>query len=233
MNFAIIVAAGKGVRMKASTRKQYLALAGLPVLAHTLKAFDDPGLIDAIFLVVPAADIDYCEETVIAPLDLRVPIRLTPGGAERQNSVYNGLLAVKELSRGASDTAAIHDGVRPLVEPERLAACIAEANKTGACILGAPAYDTLKRVNASGVIETTLERETIWMAHTPQVFHLGLILEAHEKARRDEWLGTDDASLVERLGKPVKIIPGGGASLKITTPRDLAAARALLEAGKR
>ncbi|MCP4693635.1 MAG: 2-C-methyl-D-erythritol 4-phosphate cytidylyltransferase [Desulfobacterales bacterium] len=230
MNFAIIVAAGKGVRMNRPTRKQYLSIAGRPVLAHTLKAFDAPRLIDAIHLVVPGADVDYCRETIVSPLDLRVPVKLVSGGAERQESVYNGLLAVKTLSRGPRDVAAIHDGVRPLVESERLAACIAEAENTGACILGAPAVDTLKRVDSSGVIETTLERETIWMAHTPQAFHLDLILEAHEKARRDGWLGTDDASLVERLGKPVKIIPGGRANLKITTPHDLAAARALLQA---
>lgn len=224
---AIIVAAGKGIRMKGTMLKQYLDLSGRPVLAHSIMTFDSCGLVDEIFLVIPKEDVEYCQNKILSLLDLNNQINLVCGGAKRQDSVYNGLQAINKNT----DTVVIHDGVRPFIQPEALKECILGSKKNGACILGTPASDTLKRVDKSDIIETTLSRENIWLAQTPQVFRFDLILKAHETARRDGYVGTDDASLVERLGEDVKIINGGRFNIKITKKEDLAIAKAMFDAG--
>ena len=224
---AIIVAAGKGIRMKGTMRKQYLDLSGRPVLAHSIMAFDSCTLVAEIYLVVPKEDVEYCQNKILSLLDLKNQINLVHGGAKRQDSVYNGLQAIAKNT----DTVVIHDGVRPLIHPEELKECILGSKKYGACILGTPASDTLKRVDKSGIIEATLPRENIWLAQTPQAFQYDLILKAHETARRDGYVGTDDASLVERLGEDVKIINGGRFNIKITKKEDLAVAKAMFDAG--
>lgn len=221
---AIIVAAGKGIRMNHSVRKQYLLIADRPVLGHTLMVFDACELVDEVFVVISKEDSDFCQDTLIPPLNLKKKINLVSGGTERQDSVYNGLLALSPKT----DTVVVHDGVRPFVGPEELTACITGAEETGACILGIPAGDTLKHVGKTGRIEKTLARDNIWLAQTPQVFKYELILRAHETARRDGFRGTDDALLLERLGIDVKIIPGSKTNIKITTPQDLALAEAIL-----
>ncbi len=226
MASAIIVAAGKGSRMKGPTRKQYLELSGRPVLSYSLIIFDACTLIEEIFLVVPKNDIDACQNKIISALNLKKKVQLISGGVHRQDSVYNGLLSVGKQS----DIVVIHDGVRPFVRPEDLTACIRCAKKVDACILGTPASDTLKRVDKSQRIEKTLDRKNIWLTQTPQAFKYELILEAHEAARRDGVIGTDDASLVERLGKDVKIINGNRYNIKITVKEDLAVAHALIDA---
>jgi len=224
---AIIVASGKGIRMKGSMRKQYLDLSGRPVLAHSIMTFDSCGLVDEIFLVIPKEDVEYCQNKILSLLDLNNQINLVCGGAKRQDSVYNGLKAITKNT----DIVVIHDGVRPFIQPEEIEECILVSKKYGACILGTPASDTLKRVDKSDIIETTLSRENIWLAQTPQVFRFDLILKAHETARRDGYVGTDDASLVERLGEDVKIINGGRFNIKITKKEDLAIAKAMFDAG--
>ena len=224
---AIIVAAGKGIRMKGKMRKQYLELSGRPVLAHSIMTFDSCSLVDEIFLVIPKEDVEYCQNKILSLLDLNNQINLVCGGAKRQDSVYNGLKAITKNT----DTVVIHDGVRPFIQPEEIEECILVSKKYGACILGTPASDTLKRVDKSDIIETTLSRENIWLAQTPQVFRFDLILKAHETARRDGYVGTDDASLVERLGEDVKIINGGRFNIKITKKKDLAIAKAMFDAG--
>jgi 2-C-methyl-D-erythritol 4-phosphate cytidylyltransferase len=224
---AIIVAAGKGARMKGTMRKQYLDLSGRPVLAHSIMAFDSCSLIEEIFLVVPKDDVEYCQKDILSLLDLKKQINLVHGGAERQNSVYNGLQSITKNT----ETVVIHDGVRPFIQPKDIKICIFGAKKYGACILGTPASDTLKRVDKTDIVETTLPRENIWLAQTPQAFQYDLILKAHETARRDGYVGTDDASLVERLGEDVKIINGGRFNIKITNKEDLAVARAMFDAG--
>lgn len=223
---AIIVAAGKGIRMNDPIRKQYLNLAGRPILAHSVMVFDTCELIDKIFLVVPKEDIEYCRKNIVPLLELKNGIELVPGGEQRQNSVYNGLQAIDKMT----DTVVIHDGVRPFIQAEKLEACILGARKFGACILGIPAGDTIKRVGKSDFIEKTLDRDNIWLAQTPQAFKYELIISAHETARRDGYTGSDDASLVERLGKDIKIINGGKNNIKITVREDLDVARAMLNA---
>jgi len=224
---AIIVAAGKGVRMKGRVRKQYLDLSGRSVLSHSLTTLDSCNLIGEIFIVVPKEDIEYCQKKILSALDLNKLVGLVEGGTHRYDSVYNGLRSVDKKT----DVVVIHDGVRPFVQGEDLTACILIAKDYGACIFGIPTSDTLKHVRQSGIIEGTLSRKNVWFAQTPQAFHYDLIRKAHETARRDGYGATDDASLVEKLGIDVKIIHGSRYNLKITTQEDLALAQAMLDAG--
>jgi 2-C-methyl-D-erythritol 4-phosphate cytidylyltransferase len=224
---AIIVAAGKGTRMKGPTRKQYLDLSGRPVLAYSIMAFDSCSLVEEIFLVVPEEDVEYCQDKILSFLNLKKRINLVHGGAKRQDSVYNGLQAIKKNT----ETVVIHDGVRPFIHPGDLKKCILGSKKYGACILATAAIDTLKRVGELDIIVATLPRENIWLAQTPQAFQYNLIIKAHETARRYGYVGTDDASLVEKLGEDVKIINGSRFNIKITKKEDLDIAKAMFDEG--
>jgi len=222
---AVIVAAGKGIRMNDSVLKQYMPLAGRPVLSHTLAVFDGCNLISKIFLVVHKKDFDYCRNNIL-PM-LKKEINLVVGGKERQDSVYNGLIAVGDNN----GIVIIHDGVRPFAHKEMLKSCIKGAKKHGACIIGVPAQDTLKKISSSGDIEKTIERSNIWLAQTPQAFKYNIIKKAHEYARMKGYAGTDDAFLVEQMGEDVKIIKGSKNNIKITTREDLRLAEVMLRAG--
>jgi len=225
MVHAIIVAAGQGVRMSNTVRKQYIALDGIPILSRTLRVFDRCDLIDRIIVAVPKDDIDYCRDEILPDAKMKKEAILVIGGARRQDSVYNGLKTIES----DDGIVLIHDGVRPFVNPEHLVACIKGAQKHGACILGIPAFDTVKHVNANNEIIETRKRDTLWLAQTPQAFQLELIKRAHEIARQKGFTGTDDASLVERLGGIVKIISGSRNNIKITNQEDLKLARALMQ----
>ncbi len=222
---AVIVAAGKGIRMKDSVQKQYLPLAGRPVLSHTLGVFDGCNLISKIFLVVSQKDFDYCRNNILRML--KKEIKLVAGGKKRQDSVYNGLIAVGENN----GIVIIHDGVRPFVNKEMLESCVRGAIKHGACIIGVPVQDTLKRISRSGDIEKTIERNNIWLAQTPQAFQYEILRKAHENARLKGHAGTDDAFLVEQMGTSVKIIKGNKNNIKITTREDLRLAEVMIQAG--
>jgi len=222
MAIGLIVAAGEGSRMVGGVKKQYLALSKRPILGHTLQAFDSCPAIDTIFLVLPDADTDYCRQRILAPLKLGKKTSLVTGGPARQDSVHNGLLAIDDENPGADEAiVVIHDGVRPFVTAEQIEECVAGAESVGACTLGVPAGDTVKRVDASGYVSATLERESVWLVQTPQAFRLGLILRAHRRAAQEGHRTTDDASLVEYLGEPVKVIRGSRYNLKITRREDL------------
>ena len=222
---AIIVAAGKGNRMLGSERKQYIALDGIPILRHTLDLFNSCAAVNQIIVVVPAEDLEFCRKEIIVPARFQKDVNLIAGGLERQESVFNALETI-ELDEGI---VIIHDGVRPFVEQEHLVACIQGAAELGACILGIKAFDTVKEVNPENEIIRTRQRDTLWLAQTPQVFDVNLIKRAHEKARQEGFTGTDDASLVERLGATVKIIPGSRSNIKITDPQDLKLARTIMK----
>lgn len=229
MAIALIVAGGEGLRMAGKVKKQYIELCGRPILSRTLRVFDACADIDRTFLVVPEGDIAYCRKQILMPFKFRKEIRLVSGGTVRQDSVYNGLKAIERSSGFVhpNDIVAIHDGVRPFVTAEQIRACIDNAKSTGACILGIPVEDTVKRLDASGNIDATLERSEIWLAQTPQVFRFNLIQEAYRKAWRNDYQATDDACLVEHLGKPVCVIPGSRSNMKITHPEDLTIAAAI------
>ena len=207
-------------------RKQYLLLDDRPVISHTIAVFDKCNIIDKIYLVVPEEDFVFCNENILNQQNFQKKVSLVAGGAKRQDSVYNGLLAIDNIIDDS--IVVIHDGVRPFISSEQLSECITCATDYDACIFGIPAYDTLKRVNSSGFIENTIERNTIWLAQTPQAFKYNLIRRAHENAIHTGINGTDDAMLVELIGIKVKVIRGSRCNVKITTKEDLLVARAMI-----
>jgi len=226
---AIIVAAGKGLRMKGKTAKQYLSLAGRPVLSRTLAAFDACPVIDAVYLVVPEKDMDFCRERILPEAGLTLTVALVPGGRQRHDSVFRGLQAADN----PGGIAVIHDGVRPLIRPEQITRCVKGAEEEGGCILGVRVADTLKSVDGAAYIRSTLQRKAVWSAQTPQAFPYDVIFRAHELAREKGRIShiTDDAMLVEQSGKKVRIIEGSRYNLKITTREDLFLAEAILASG--
>jgi 2-C-methyl-D-erythritol 4-phosphate cytidylyltransferase len=224
---AIILAAGKGTRLKGTVPKQYLPLSGRPVLRHTLEAFSACERVDDILLVVPEADFDFVRRRVISLQECQKPVKLIAGGSERRDSVYHGLQAIE----GKTGIVVIHDGVRPFIRPEQISACIAGAIEHGACMIAMPAFDTLKRVDPAGFVKETVKRDFIWLAQTPQAFQHQIIKEAHDRSREKGASVTDDAWLVEQSGKQVKILKGSPWNIKITTKEDLALAEAILASG--
>ena len=223
---AIIVAAGRGRRMQSGTPKQYLPLAGRPVLAHTIDAFSACRKIDRIVVVAARQDFERFEKNVLPAVRDDKPPILVEGGMHRGDSVYRGL----EAAGSGTGIAVIHDGVRPLIRSGQIAAVVSEARQAGACILAARAFDTLKQVDDCGSVCATIDRSRIWMAQTPQAFHFQRIWEAHRKARSAGFTATDDAQLLEWMHLPVRIVEGDAFNLKITTARDLQVAEALLTA---
>ena len=224
MPTAIIVAAGKGLRMQRRRPKQFLPLAGRPILSLTLSALSACSRIDRMVVVVPEADFAFCRETVLPAVNSTVEPVLVAGGPRRQDSVFNGL---RSLAGGdPNEVVLIHDGVRPFVSPLLVDACIDGAREDGACIPVLPPTDTVKQIDGGGKVVCTLDRSRIRLAQTPQAFRFQVILQAHERARHDGFEATDDASLVERLGRPVRTVTGCRANVKITTPEDLAFAEA-------
>lgn len=222
--YVLVPAAGLGRRMGASLNKQYLTLADRPILAHTLALFDGHPRVDGIYVISPADEVPFCRREVVERYGFVKVLGLVAGGAERQDSVRNGLRA---CAAEAEDVVLIHDGVRPLCPPGCIDAAIDTASRVGACVVGVPVKDTIKEVEG-GMIQGTPQRQRLWQAQTPQAFRFGLIRDAHERALAEGWLGTDDASLVERLGLPVAMVAGDYRNIKITTPEDLLLARAFL-----
>ena len=222
----IVAAAGLGVRMGNSTPKPYLLLAGKPILAHTLGAFEKIKEVQEVTLVVHPEELDYCQDKVISPYGFKKVLRLVPGGKERQDSVYNALKALKH--EDDLEIVLVHDGVRPFITGEQVRRVIQAARSHGGAVLGLPAQDTLKTVNAEGEVRQTLERRDIWQIQTPQAFQAALLRRAFVEAYSRNFYGTDEASLVEQLNHPVLVIPGSPLNLKITTPDDLDLAEAIL-----
>ena len=195
-----------------------------PIVGHTLLAIQSCDLIQKVILVVPAKDLDFCRQEIIIPLKIDDRVQLVAGGDERQESVFNGLQSIDDKD----SLVVIHDGVRPFVTADQLRRCIKEARKTGACILGMPAFETVKQEDGTGCIAKTLDRTTLWLAQTPQVFDYTIINQAHLMARKNGYRASDDALLVERLGYKVKIIRGAASNIKITTPEDLRMGEAIM-----
>lgn len=224
---ALIPAAGMGKRMGASVNKQYLQLAGIPIVARTIALFDASPLIDAIYLVTPLEEIPYCREHIVEAHGFTKVREIVPGGKERQNSVMNGLAAMQGQV-GDDDVVLIHDGVRPFVTERMLQEAIAMARTAAGALIAVPTKDTIKTV-IDGTVTGTPPRETLWQAQTPQAFRYGIIYQAHSAAAAEGFLGTDDASLVERSGGQVRTVTGDYRNIKITTPEDLVLAEAFLQ----
>ena len=215
----IIPAAGSGRRFGAGHNKIVAVLAGRPILLRTVSLFAGRDDVCQVQLVVSADDRDAIVRDFGTELD-RLGVQLTTGGPTRSQSVRNALERLRPQSR----YVCVHDAVRPCVSGLWVDAVFAKARRTGAAILAYPVHGTLKLANAQGVITATLPRQELWEAQTPQVFERGLLEQAYA-AGTD---ATDDAHLVERLGKPVSVVTGDPRNIKITTPRDLELAAAVL-----
>lgn len=223
----LIPAAGTGRRMGADGNKQYLELGGRPILAHTLARLAALTLVDALHIIVPEGERRFCQEQVVARFALEKVRGVVAGGAERQDSVRHGLAA---CGAADDDIVLIHDGVRPFFPAAQIAPLLTAAAAEGAALLAIPAQDTIKEVVGQRVV-CTLDRSRLWQVQTPQAFRFAVIRAAHERARQAGHAGTDDAALVEWCGGPVAVVPGSPFNVKLTTPADLALARALLAAG--
>ncbi len=218
---ALITSGGRGTRIGGPLPKQYLALNGVPILARTLMVFETHPLVDQVVVTVPQGNERFCRERIVAPFTLSKVVKIVAGGPDRQASVYNGLLHLE-----GTDLVAIHDGVRPLVSAEIISEALDAAESFGAAVACVQVRETVKRKTDSSL--ETIPREDLWLAHTPQSFRTALIREAHERALADGFRGTDDASLVERLGRRVVVVSDSDDNIKITTPSDLELARFLL-----
>lgn len=220
----IVVAAGKGSRMRTKESKQFLLLQDKPVLVHTLIAFQTMDAISSIVLVTGSEHIQRCE-AYVEQYGITKVCNVISGGAQRQDSVFRGLQALPEHT----EWVLVHDGVRPFINEEMVMRCLHQAFKHEAAVLAVPVKDTIKQIHASGVIEATPDRRSLWAIQTPQAFRRLLLLEAHETAQQAQFVGTDDAMLVERLGVPVHVVEGDYRNIKITTPEDLSWAEFLLQ----
>ncbi len=221
---AIIPAGGSGKRLGADVAKQYLLLGGLPVLVRTLIVFQKSVAVDEIILAVPAEDLASVRKQFIEPYGLTKVSAVVAGGKERQDSVRNGLAA----ARRPCGVVVVHDGVRPFVTGDMIARVVEAAARDGAAAIGVPAKDTIKETTDARVVTATLPRRNLWQTQTPQAFRYDLLRRAYDQATRDSFFGTDDASLVERLGAPVRLLSGAYENIKITTPEDLVIAEAFL-----
>ena len=222
---AIIVAAGQGRRMGTKVSKQFLEFEGKPILAYTLKKFQDCKEIDEIIIVTNEENIDYCKLNIVDRYSFDKVKDIVAGGSERQFSVYNGIMQVSK----SSDIVLIHDGVRPFVKIENILDTIKGAIDNRACILGVKAKDTIKITNKNNIIINTPNRDDLWHIQTPQAFEYKLIKESYESALKDGIYVTDDAMIVERLGIDVMIAEGSYDNIKITTMEDLILCNALIE----
>lgn len=211
---AIIVGAGRGTRLGCDIPKAFVPLGSKPLFQYSLDAFLHHPAFQEIVLVFPEAKANFPKQD---------RVKVAAGGATRQASVEAGL----KVLRSDCDTVFIHDAARPLVSAAILERLLNAALEGKNCIAAIPATDTVKLTESERIVRT-IDREAVWLAQTPQVFSRPVLEEAFSKAGQEGWEGTDEASLVERLGKPVHIVPGEAGNIKITTPQDLQLARILL-----
>jgi 2-C-methyl-D-erythritol 4-phosphate cytidylyltransferase len=216
----VLVAGGRGTRFGGTLAKQFLPLAGTPILVWSATRLATLPDIGSFVVVAAPEEHDRCR-TLLAPLAL--PLRLADAGAERQHSVASGLAATDPHC----DIVVVHDAARPLVEPAAIADCVTAARESGGAVLASPVADTVKRAEGDVAAET-VPREALWLAQTPQVFRADVLRRAHAEAARAGFVGTDESALVERLGLPVRLVAGSHLNRKITTPDDLAWAEAIV-----
>lgn len=221
---AIVLAAGQGKRMNSKIQKQFLEVKGYPVLYYSLKVFQESPLIDEMILVTGENVLSYCREKIVDKYGFTKVKKILPGGKERYDSVYAGLLACEDC-----DFVFIHDGARPFISEEILERGLEGVRETGACVVGMPSKDTVKLAE-NGFVKETPERSSVWTIQTPQIFSYSLIRKAHENIRRKDMSGiTDDAMVVEQeTGAKIRLATGSYQNIKITTPEDLAIAESFL-----
>ncbi len=214
---AIIPAAGSGVRMRSRGPKALMPLRGKPIIIWSLEPFLNLPIFSDIVIACPSDSLDTIGKALKKEHSGEVPVRLVAGGNTRQESVANGL---REIS-AACDLIAVHDGARPLLTEQLLLDVLNRANETGAAIAAVPCKDTVKRCDENGLVLETFDRSKLWLVQTPQCFRYDLLKSAHEKARREGHVATDDAALVENTNARVHIVMGSYENIKITTPEDI------------
>ena len=228
MTSAIIVAAGKGTRMKsaAGVSKQYIEIMGKPVILRTIEKFTESEAVDEIVIVLMKDDEAYFRENIFSKIKSKKTVKIAYGGKERFESSLNGIKATSQ----DSETILIHDGVRPFVKISEIERVSIRAKETGAAVLAVKAKDTVKLVS-DGIIESTPDRERVYLIQTPQGFSRKLLIAAYEDLlnSKDGFMPTDDASVVERYGARVGVVEGSYENIKITTVSDLAFAEAILK----
>ena len=228
MNFAIVVAGGKGKRMHKRINKLFLLLGKEPIIYHTLNAFQNCKGINKIILVIRPEDRNKFESIVKTNKFDKV-VTIVDGGVERQDSVYNGIKAIENAKD--DDVILIHNAVNPFVDEAIINNCISATKKYGAAAVGFPAKDTIKVVD-EGFVKQTIDRKLLWQVQTPQAMKYFLAKRAFQRAYADKFYGTDDVSLVERLGGSVKMVYCSRENIKITDPYDLAYANKLTNASR-
>ncbi len=209
----VIPAGGQGLRMGAKVPKQFIELKGKPIIHHTIAVFEALDWVDEIILCVPEAEASHVKKEMFN----RSKVKVEVGGEKRQDSVYNGLKAIDRNS----GFVAVHDGVRPFITEELIKTVYEAAKEFGAAIAAIPVNDTLKRADGEGLLQENVDRENLWRMQTPQIFQTKLLMEAMEKAQSESFCGTDEGSLIQFIGKPVKFILGSEFNIKITRPEDL------------
>ena len=223
---AVIAAAGSGSRMKSSVNKQFLLLDGIPVLAHTLKVFQNAEIIDEIVIVASEKELLSIGE-LVDKYNITKVKSITKGGATRQESVKCGLEKI------SGSRVLIHDGARPFVTIKQIEEVAQKLLYCSAAAVGVKVKDTIKRVNKDNVIVETLDREELVQIQTPQGFVSDVIIDAHNRAEKEGILVTDDCALAEYMGIDVYVVEGSSRNIKITVPEDLEIGEAFLKGGKR
>ena len=226
---AIIPAGGAGKRLKTHVAKQYLLLDNVPVLIHNLNVFQKSKVIDNIVLALPSDDLVSVRQELIDKYGLSKVTTIIAGGKERQDSVRNGLTTIN----GKCDVVVIHDAVRPFVTEKMIKGVVDAAKTTGAASAGVKAKDTIKETKKDNMVAATIPRQNLWLTQTPQAFKFELLKKAYKTAYDEKFYGTDDASLVERIGKKVIMIEGSYENIKITTREDILIADALMKKGSK
>ncbi len=221
----IIPAAGSGSRMQSDLPKPFLPLGDKPILWHTIQAFLNVPSVIQIIIPTSKEWISEVKNIISSCSTGAVQFDVIEGGVERQFSIANGL----SLMLDAVEVVAVHDAVRPFINPELVSECSTAAKKFGGAIIAVPAKDTIKKVDSDGSIKETPDRKYLWQAQTPQIFEKSILSRAYSEAISDGFVGTDDASLVERLGETVKVVEGDRENLKITYPVDLEIAELILK----
>ncbi|WP_078543170.1 2-C-methyl-D-erythritol 4-phosphate cytidylyltransferase [Litchfieldia alkalitelluris] len=219
----IILAAGQGSRMQAGINKQFLEIQSVPLIVHTLRAFEEDQRCNGIILVINPKELDEIE-ALLNEYGINKVHKIVPGGKERQDSVYSGLKVI-----GDSSVVLVHDGARPFVKQAFIHTLVEKALTHSAAVLAVPVKETIKQVDSQSAVIQTIDRSNVWAIQTPQAFQIDILRDAHEKAVQEGFLGTDDASLVERIGKNVYIVESDYMNIKITTPEDLLFAEAILK----
>ena len=223
--WAVVPAAGAGKRMGGYRAKQFLRLAGRPILSRTLAVLERVPAVAGTVVALPADSLDDARRECLEPFGFAKPVILVPGGKERQDSVAAGV--AEAVERGA-DMLVIHDAVRPLATPELFGRVLAAANEHGAAAAGWPAVDTVKRADHKGRVLETLDRSELWLVQTPQAFQREVLLPALERGQAENFYATDECGLVERFGGEVRMVKGEAHNMKITRPEDLTLAEALV-----